>query len=47
MGQMAAMVADKLVAGSSSGDQFEALGSALALALINPVIDAMGSLKQS
>ncbi|MBW7940751.1 MAG: DUF2939 domain-containing protein, partial [Candidatus Omnitrophica bacterium] len=40
-GQMAAMVADKMGTGASSGNQFEAMGSALALALINPLIDAM------
>ncbi|UJW79450.1 DUF2939 domain-containing protein [Hydrogenophaga sp. SL48] len=40
-GQMAAMVADKIGTGASTGNQFEAMGSAMALALINPLIDAM------
>lgn len=40
-GQLAAMVADNLGTGASPGNQFEAMGSAMALALINPLIDAM------
>lgn len=40
-GQMAAMVADQIGTSTSSGNQFEARGSAIALALINPLIDAM------
>lgn len=40
-GQLAAMVAGKMVAGSTPGNQYEAAGAALALALINPLIDAM------
>lgn len=40
-GQMAAKVADKLGNSASSGNQLEAMGSAMALAFINPLIDAM------
>lgn len=40
-GQMAAMLTDKMDKGAASVSQSEALGSAFALALINPLIDAM------
>lgn len=40
-GQMAAMMAGKLAEAPASSQGFEALGSALALALVNPMIDAM------
>lgn len=40
-GQMAAMVADQIGTSTNSGNQFEAMGAAMALAFINPLIDAM------
>lgn len=40
-GQMAALMAERMAEAPASSSGFEALGSALALALINPMIDAM------